>query len=124
MFVCGISGFRKEDTRPIEEIVREKLLTVLESAYPNVLSVEDLVRSVLCVCFCVCVCVLFCCCFLDFLGGGGGGGRSAVTTVSSGLMAVPGYKTHTSSSSSSLPSKISSGHHTGKILALVNLVAV
>ncbi|XP_076437063.1 uncharacterized protein LOC143276450 isoform X2 [Babylonia areolata] len=37
-------GFKKEDTRPIEEIVREKLLTVLESAYPNVLSVEDLVR--------------------------------------------------------------------------------
>ncbi|XP_012940399.1 uncharacterized protein LOC101864404 isoform X2 [Aplysia californica] len=37
-------GFNKVDTRPIEEIVREKLLTVLESAYPNVLSVEDLVR--------------------------------------------------------------------------------
>lgn len=37
-------GFKKEDTRPVEEIVREKLLTVLESAYPNMLSVEDLVR--------------------------------------------------------------------------------
>lgn len=37
-------GFAKEDTRPIEEIVREKLLTILESAYPNVLAVEDLVR--------------------------------------------------------------------------------
>uniref|UniRef100_A0A0B7AA72 Winged helix-turn-helix domain-containing protein n=1 Tax=Arion vulgaris TaxID=1028688 RepID=A0A0B7AA72_9EUPU len=37
-------GFSKVDNRPIEEIVREKLLTVLESAYPNVLSVEDLVR--------------------------------------------------------------------------------
>lgn len=37
-------GFKKEDTRPIEEIVREKLLTILESAYPNVLAVEDLVR--------------------------------------------------------------------------------
>ncbi|RUS74421.1 hypothetical protein EGW08_017815 [Elysia chlorotica] len=37
-------GYNKVDNRPIEEIVREKLLTVLESAYPNVLSVEDLVR--------------------------------------------------------------------------------
>ncbi|BFZ22499.1 hypothetical protein BsWGS_25538 [Bradybaena similaris] len=37
-------GFNKVDNRPMEEIVREKLLTVLESAYPNVLSVEDLVR--------------------------------------------------------------------------------
>lgn len=37
-------GFKKEDTRPVEEIVREKLLTVLESAYPNVLAVEDLMR--------------------------------------------------------------------------------
>ncbi|XP_059146503.1 uncharacterized protein LOC131934378 isoform X2 [Physella acuta] len=37
-------GFNKKDDRPIEEIIREKLLTVLESAYPNVLSVEDLVR--------------------------------------------------------------------------------
>ncbi|KAL8608000.1 hypothetical protein ACOMHN_023816 [Nucella lapillus] len=37
-------GMRKKDTRPIEDIVREKLLTVLESAYPNVLSVEDLIR--------------------------------------------------------------------------------
>ena len=39
-----LTGFKKEDNRPIEEIIREKLLTVLESAYPNVLSVEDLVR--------------------------------------------------------------------------------
>ncbi|XP_076455911.1 uncharacterized protein LOC143290397 isoform X2 [Babylonia areolata] len=37
-------GFTKEDMRPVEEIVREKLLTVLESAYPNVLAVEDLMR--------------------------------------------------------------------------------
>jgi len=37
-------GLEKKDNRPIEEIVREKLLTVLEQAYPNVLSVEDLVR--------------------------------------------------------------------------------
>ncbi|XP_041371438.1 uncharacterized protein LOC121384991 isoform X2 [Gigantopelta aegis] len=37
-------GLPKEDTRPTEQIVREKLLTVLESAYPNVLAVEDLVR--------------------------------------------------------------------------------
>lgn len=37
-------GFNKKDDRPIEEIIREKLLTILESAYPNVLSVEDLVR--------------------------------------------------------------------------------
>jgi len=36
----------KEDTRPIEEIVREKLLHCLESAYPNILAVEDLVRIV------------------------------------------------------------------------------
>ncbi|XP_067648626.1 uncharacterized protein [Haliotis asinina] len=42
----GFDGFglMKEDTRPKEEIVREKILTVLESAYPNVLAVEDLVR--------------------------------------------------------------------------------
>lgn len=37
-------GFNKVDDRPIEEIVREKLLTVLESAYPNVLSAEDLLK--------------------------------------------------------------------------------
>ncbi|XP_061179810.1 uncharacterized protein LOC133188409 isoform X1 [Saccostrea echinata] len=37
-------GLAKEDKRPIEEIVREKILQVLESAYPNVLEVEDLVR--------------------------------------------------------------------------------
>ena len=37
-------GLQKEDLRPIEEIVREKLLQILESAYPNVLSVEDLCR--------------------------------------------------------------------------------
>lgn len=37
-------GFQKEDLRSREEIVREKLLEVLESAYPNVLSVEDLMR--------------------------------------------------------------------------------
>ena len=39
-----VSGYNKVDNRPIEEIVREKLLTVLESAYPNVLSMEDLIR--------------------------------------------------------------------------------
>ncbi|XP_022338158.2 uncharacterized protein LOC111133782 isoform X3 [Crassostrea virginica] len=37
-------GLAKEDKRPIEEIIREKILQVLESAYPNVLEVEDLVR--------------------------------------------------------------------------------
>ena len=41
-----ISGLQKEDLRPHEEIVREKLLQVLESAYPNVLSVEDLMRYI------------------------------------------------------------------------------
>ena len=39
-----ISGVAKVDTRPIYEIVREKLLQVFESAYPNILSVEDLYR--------------------------------------------------------------------------------
>lgn len=39
-----MTGIAKEDKRPIEEIVREKILQVLESAYPNVLEVEDLVR--------------------------------------------------------------------------------
>ena len=38
------AGLTKEDTRPVEVIVREKLLTLLESAYPNVLAVEDLTR--------------------------------------------------------------------------------
>ncbi|ESO86794.1 hypothetical protein LOTGIDRAFT_128403, partial [Lottia gigantea] len=37
-------GFRREDLRPQTEICREKLLHILESAYPNVLAVEDLVR--------------------------------------------------------------------------------
>ncbi|KAK6180884.1 hypothetical protein SNE40_008854 [Patella caerulea] len=37
-------GFNKEDLRPQTEIVREKLLNILESAYPNVLAVEDLIR--------------------------------------------------------------------------------
>ncbi|KAL5010809.1 hypothetical protein ScPMuIL_013114 [Solemya velum] len=37
-------GLNKEDIRPKEEIVREKLLHVLESAYPNIMAVEDLVR--------------------------------------------------------------------------------
>lgn len=51
LFVYGMKSFKfyltgiaKEDKRPIEEIVREKILQVLESAYPNVLEVEDLVR--------------------------------------------------------------------------------
>ncbi|KAL4228404.1 hypothetical protein ACF0H5_011452 [Mactra antiquata] len=44
--VCYFPGLVKEDTRPVEEIVREKLLHVLESAYPNILAVEDLVRIV------------------------------------------------------------------------------
>ncbi|XP_060607591.1 uncharacterized protein LOC132759763 isoform X2 [Ruditapes philippinarum] len=39
-------GITKQDLRPWEEIVREKLLHVLESAYPNILSVEDLIRIV------------------------------------------------------------------------------
>lgn len=43
-FVANVAGLMREDTRPTEEIVREKILTVLESAYPNVLAVEDLVR--------------------------------------------------------------------------------
>lgn len=37
-------GIKKEDKRPPEEILREKLLQILESAYPNVLEVEDLIR--------------------------------------------------------------------------------
>lgn len=37
-------GITKEDKRSQEEILREKLLTILESAYPNVLEVEDLIR--------------------------------------------------------------------------------
>ncbi|XP_069121899.1 uncharacterized protein [Argopecten irradians] len=41
-----IFGLNKEDTRPVEEIVREKMLHILESAYPNVLEVEDLIRMV------------------------------------------------------------------------------
>lgn len=43
-FLTYSTGFNKVDDRPVEEIVREKLLTVLESAYPNVLSVEDLIK--------------------------------------------------------------------------------
>lgn len=39
-----ISGLKREDTRPESVICREKLLYILESAYPNVLAVEDLVR--------------------------------------------------------------------------------
>ncbi|KAK3597070.1 hypothetical protein CHS0354_022076 [Potamilus streckersoni] len=39
-------GLVKHDTRPQEEIIRERLLQVLESAYPNILAVEDLVRIV------------------------------------------------------------------------------
>ncbi|XP_052805319.1 uncharacterized protein LOC128234829 [Mya arenaria] len=35
-----------KDSRPVYEIVREKLLTILESAYPNILTVEDLIRIV------------------------------------------------------------------------------
>lgn len=34
----------KEDTRPREEIIREQLLTTIEQAYPNVLTMDDLVR--------------------------------------------------------------------------------
>ncbi|XP_053408741.1 uncharacterized protein LOC123559375 isoform X2 [Mercenaria mercenaria] len=41
-----LMGLTRHDPRPWEEIVREKLLHVLESAYPNILSVEDLVRIV------------------------------------------------------------------------------
>lgn len=44
MFFSYFIGLAKEDKRPIEEIIREKILQVLESAYPNVLEVEDLVR--------------------------------------------------------------------------------
>ncbi|XP_064595166.1 uncharacterized protein LOC135461847 isoform X2 [Liolophura sinensis] len=39
-------GFNKEDTRSQEEIVREKILQVLESAYPNILVVEDIIRII------------------------------------------------------------------------------
>jgi hypothetical protein len=38
------SGTIKQDLRPWEEIVREMLLHVLESVYPNILSVKDLIR--------------------------------------------------------------------------------
>lgn len=48
LFIClSLSltlGFNKEDTRTQEEIVREKLLQVLESAYPNILAIEDIIR--------------------------------------------------------------------------------
>ncbi|XP_076092610.1 uncharacterized protein LOC143064006 isoform X2 [Mytilus galloprovincialis] len=37
-------GINKEDKRSEEEKLREKLLQILESAYPNVLEVEDLIR--------------------------------------------------------------------------------
>lgn len=37
-------GLPKVDNRPPEEIVNEKLLHILESAYPNILAVEDLIR--------------------------------------------------------------------------------
>ncbi|XP_021380246.1 uncharacterized protein LOC110467415 isoform X2 [Mizuhopecten yessoensis] len=39
-----IFGLNREDKRPTEDIVREKMLHILESAYPNVLEVEDLIR--------------------------------------------------------------------------------
>lgn len=39
-------GLEKKDTRPIEEIVRERILQILESAYPNILAVEDLLRII------------------------------------------------------------------------------
>ncbi|XP_060580810.1 uncharacterized protein LOC132737529 [Ruditapes philippinarum] len=38
------TGTTKQDLRPWEEIVREMLLHVLESVYPNILSVKDLIR--------------------------------------------------------------------------------
>lgn len=37
-------GLQKVDNRPPEEIINEKLLHILESAYPNILAVEDLIR--------------------------------------------------------------------------------
>jgi hypothetical protein len=39
-----LTGINKVDKRSEEEILREKLLQILESAYPNVLEVEDLTR--------------------------------------------------------------------------------
>ncbi|XP_074652228.1 uncharacterized protein LOC141906767 isoform X2 [Tubulanus polymorphus] len=37
-------GLPKQDDRAIEEIVREQLLQTLESAYPNILAMDDLMR--------------------------------------------------------------------------------
>ncbi|XP_060070800.1 uncharacterized protein LOC132550724 isoform X3 [Ylistrum balloti] len=37
-------GLNREDKRPVEEILREKMLHILESAYPNVLEVDDLIK--------------------------------------------------------------------------------
>lgn len=39
-----LTGINKQDKRSEEEILREKLLHILESAYPNVLEVEDVIR--------------------------------------------------------------------------------
>lgn len=43
-FGLTADGLQKVDNRPPEEIVNEKLLHILESAYPNILAVEDLIR--------------------------------------------------------------------------------
>ncbi|XP_036359490.1 uncharacterized protein LOC115212809 isoform X48 [Octopus sinensis] len=39
-----IVGLPKIDNRPKDEILREKMLHILESAYPNILAVEDICR--------------------------------------------------------------------------------
>lgn len=39
-----LTGINKVDKIFEEEILREKLLQILESAYPNVMEVEDLTR--------------------------------------------------------------------------------
>lgn len=43
-FGLTADGLQKVDNRPPEEIINEKLLHILESAYPNILAVEDLIR--------------------------------------------------------------------------------
>ena len=37
-----VTGLKKEDTRPKNVIVQERLLLTLESAYPNVMPVDYL----------------------------------------------------------------------------------
>lgn len=46
VLVGRATGVEKVDTRPKDVIVQEQLLLTLESAYPNILPVEDLARYV------------------------------------------------------------------------------